>query len=489
MKRILYKYWKYPPIILSRTVGGCLLLGCLLTSCVSLPEHQDPLAGLRPDAAAQNTFKNLTVGIILSENSKKTAEYMERWQKTFRVPVNIEAIFGEVIAALQRNFKSAVRLDTIEDARTASMDLTAVLDITAKMPGSIFEENWFNASVVLLAPDQTQIDTVTGRVDTFIVPDGTREMDGLRKGAAEASRKLENALLSSKKAAAFAIAKSNSSKAAIAQTFSPQTVLEPKMISSDVDEIPIFGNEYKIIGDQDIAIVIGIEKYQNIPKSDYSYDDAKLVGDYAKALGFKPRNVELLLEERATKSAIEKTIKTWLPNKAKPDSRVFVYYSGHGAPEPKTGDAYIVPFDGDPNYLSDTGYSLKSLYASLGKLQVAEVTVVLDSCFSGAGGRSVLAKGARPLVMMTETSVISSNMAVLSATQGTQISTSSPEKGHGVFTYYFLKALKDGKKDIAEIYEYIRPLVEDEAKQLNVQQSPSISPDVEKLKGRFGLRK
>jgi len=38
-------------------------------------------------------------------------------------------------------------------------------------------------------------------------------------------------------------------------------------------------------------------------------------------------------------------------------------------------------------------------------------------------------------------------------------------------------------------HEYIKPLVDDEAKQLNVQQSPSISPDVEKLKGRFLLRK
>ena len=260
------------------------------------------------------------------------------------------------------------------------------------------------------------------------------------------------------------------------------------IIQSDIDR-PAFSQTEKIMTDNDLAVIIGIEGYQSLPKSDYSYDDAKLMGDYAKALGFKPRNIELLLDERATKSAIEKIIKTWLPNKAKPESRVFVYYSGHGAPEPKTGDAYIVPFDGDPNYLSDTGYPLKSLYDSLGKLQVAEVTVVLDACFSGAGGRSVLAKGARPLVMMTEGVVISQNMAVLSATQGTQISTSSPEKGHGIFTYYVLKAIKDGKKNIAEIYEYIKPLVEDEAKQLNVQQSPSISPDAEKIRGRFGLRK
>ncbi|KAF0121333.1 MAG: polysaccharide deacetylase [bacterium] len=260
------------------------------------------------------------------------------------------------------------------------------------------------------------------------------------------------------------------------------------VIQSDIDR-PSFNQSERIMRDDDLAVIIGIEGYQSLPKSDYSYDDAKLVGDYVKALGFKPRNIELLLDERATKSAIEKIIKTWLPNKAKPESRVFVYYSGHGAPEPKTGDAYIVPFDGDPNYLSDTGYPLKSLYDTLAKLQVAEVTVILDSCFSGAGGRSVLAKGARPLVMMTEGFVLPQNIAVLSATLGTQISTSSPEKGHGIFTYYFLKALKDGKKTIAEIYEYIKPLVEDEAKAINVQQSPSINPEPEKLKGKFGLRK
>ncbi len=263
---------------------------------------------------------------------------------------------------------------------------------------------------------------------------------------------------------------------------------ELPIVKSDVDK-PFFGVTDKIMGDNDMAVVIGVEKYQDLPASDYSSSDAKLMKEYLVSLGVKERNIELLLNERATQSSIKKTVETWLPNRTKSGSRVVIYYSGHGAPDAKTGDAYIVLFDSDPNYLEDTGYPLKRLYDKLGKLQVAEVIVLLDSCFSGAGGRSVLAKGARPLVMMVDTGVLSSNMAVLSATQGTQISTSSPEKGHGVFTYYFLKALKDGKKDIAEIYSYIKPLVEDEAKQINVQQSPSVSPDVEKLKGRFSLRK
>ncbi|MEI6610848.1 MAG: caspase family protein [Deltaproteobacteria bacterium] len=257
-------------------------------------------------------------------------------------------------------------------------------------------------------------------------------------------------------------------------------------IKSDIDELPAAMSEPR---KNAYAVVIGIENYRSIPKSDYSRSDATLVKAYLKALGFQERNIEFLTDEKATRTDIEKSLEAWLPNRAKKDSTVLVYFSGHGAPEPAKGEAYLVPYDGDPNYLPVTGYPLKRLYASLGKLEAREIIVVLDSCFSGSGGRSVLAKGARPLVMMAPIGILSSNIAVLSATQGSQISTSSPQKGHGVFTYYFLKAIKDGKKNLAEIYEHITPQVEDEAKLLNVQQSPSISPDVEKIRNKFSLTK
>ena len=257
-------------------------------------------------------------------------------------------------------------------------------------------------------------------------------------------------------------------------------------IKSDIDELPAIISEPR---KNAYAVVIGIENYRSLPKSDYSRSDATLVKAYLKALGFQERNIEFLTDEKATRTDIEKSLEAWLPNRAKKDSTVLVYFSGHGAPEPASGNAYLVPYDGDPNYLPVTGYPLKRLYASLGKLEAREIIVVLDSCFSGSGGRSVLAKGARPLVMMAPIGILSSNIAILSATQGSQISTSSPQKGHGVFTYYFLKAIKDGKKNLAEIYEHITPQVEDEAKMLNVQQSPSISPDVEKIRNKFSLRK
>lgn len=277
-------------------------------------------------------------------------------------------------------------------------------------------------------------------------------------------------------------------KAAPQAAYAPVPTLTgyaPAPAVSEIDAIPNFKTGPRL---NDIAVVIGIEKYQSVPKSDFSTRDAVLVKGYLKAMGFQERNIALLTDEQATFSGIRKTVESWLPNRVKAGSKVFVYYSGHGAPEPNTGEAYIVPFDGDPNYLPDTAYPIKRLYEKLGGLKAAEVVVALDSCFSGAGGRSVLAKGARPLVLMAEPGALSSNMAVLTATNGPQISTSSPEKGHGVFTYYFLKALKDGKGTVADIYEYMKPQVEDEARLLNVQQTPGVKPSAGSIKGRFSLK-
>lgn len=270
--------------------------------------------------------------------------------------------------------------------------------------------------------------------------------------------------------------------AAVTSPPAPAPAASP--VPSDVDAIP----DFKAAPRPDaLAVVIGIENYQALPTSDYSTNDARMVHGYLAALGFQPRNIELLVDQRATKSSLEKVLEVWLPNRATRASTVFVYFSGHGAPDPATGEGFIVPYDGDPNYLGVTGYSLKRLYESLGRIETKETIVVLDSCFSGAGGRSVLARGTRPLVMAAASGPLPSRMAVLSATQGSQISTSAPDKRHGVLTYFFLKALQAGKKDLADIYTFIRPRVEDAAKELNVQQVPSLTPEPGRIEGRFSL--
>ena len=261
------------------------------------------------------------------------------------------------------------------------------------------------------------------------------------------------------------------------------SVSEPPIVKSDVDELPSVKakpnkNSY--------AIVIGIENYrQKLPKADYAVADAKTMTEYlTKVMGYPEENVVTLTNEHATNVDFIKYFEKWLPNNVEKDGSVFIYYSGHGAPNTKTGDAYLVPYDGDPSFIEQTGYPLKKLYESLNKLQAKEIIVALDSCFSGAGGKSVIAKGARPLVMNLEQDIkLSKNMIVMTASLGDQISSTYEEKGHGLSTYFMLKGIKDGITEIGELFDYLKPHVGRTARKVyNNEQTPQlISPEKKKV--------
>ncbi|MCM2304967.1 MAG: caspase family protein, partial [Elusimicrobia bacterium] len=243
----------------------------------------------------------------------------------------------------------------------------------------------------------------------------------------------------------------------------------PAAPRSDLDDLPAA----RPANPNAVAIVIGVESYrESLPKADFAAADARLAAEYfRRVLGVSDENLALLVDGRATKSDFEKYFEQWLPNHADKGSEVFVFFSGHGAPDPAKGDAYLVPFDGDPTYIKQTGYSVKRLYALLGKLPAKSVTVALDSCFSGAGGRSVLAKGARPLVTV-RADAPPARVTVLAAAAGDQISNSYQEQGHGLFTYFLLKGLKE-KGDFKAAYEYLGPEVSRTARRkYNSEQTP-----------------
>lgn len=270
-------------------------------------------------------------------------------------------------------------------------------------------------------------------------------------------------------------------KPVVAKT--PSTpVLEKPVIKSDVDELPAMKAK---TNKNSYAIVVGIENYrQKLPAADFATQDAQLVADYlVKVMGYPEENVVMLMNDHAALGDFVKYFERWLPNNVEQGSSVFVYYSGHGAPNPKTFDAYLVPYDGDPSFIDETGYPLKRMYAALGKLPAKEIVVALDSCFSGAGGRSLIAKGARPLVInLKNDMVLPGNMTVMTASSGDQISSTYDEKGHGLFTYFMLKGIKnegvtrqDGSINYDALFGYIKPQVERIArKQYNNEQSPQL---------------
>lgn len=224
----------------------------------------------------------------------------------------------------------------------------------------------------------------------------------------------------------------------------------------------------------DFALIIGIEKYPRLPEARFAEHDADAVKAHMRALGYPERNIVILKGGLATRGAIQGYVEEWLPKNTKPTSRVFVYFSGHGSPDVKTGDAYLVPADGDTMFLKSTAYPLNSLYASLGRLKAKRVLVALDSCFSGAGGRSVLPEGARPLVARIEAATVPVGLTILSAAAGDEITATLPEQSHGAFTYYMLKALSSGKLTAKTAYEELKPRVQDEAHRQNREQTPQL---------------
>ena len=233
------------------------------------------------------------------------------------------------------------------------------------------------------------------------------------------------------------------------------------------------------------AVVIGIERYrQNVPNADYAVHDAEVMKQYlTKRFGYPEENIALLLNQQATKSDLEKYLERWLQDRVEKDGTVFIYYSGHGAPNTKTSEGHLLPYDGDPTFLDSTSYSLKRLYEHLGTLPARQVIVVIDSCFSGSGGRSVTAKGLRPVVLTQDPPVpTAGKMVVLTASAGNQVSGTFDSKQHGLLTYFLLKGLQgsadqnnDGHITLHELYAYVKPQVEGVARrELHHEQTPQL---------------
>ncbi|MFI5363126.1 MAG: caspase domain-containing protein [Elusimicrobiota bacterium] len=244
--------------------------------------------------------------------------------------------------------------------------------------------------------------------------------------------------------------------------------------SSDVDE-PV----YSAASDPNrFALVVGVEDYAGLPPAQFAARDAAAVRAHLSALGYPDRNVVVLTSSQAARASVAKYVESWLPERVKAESTVFVYFSGHGAPDPKTGTAYLMPWDGDAKYLATTGYPLKQLYAKLNGLPAKNIVVVLDSCFSGLGGRSVLVAGARPLVGETDADQRGvGKLLVFTAAGADEITGALPGEGHGLFTYYFLKGLNGGAPLTPDgvtaqgLFDYLSPKVADAARRENRDQT------------------
>lgn len=214
-----------------------------------------------------------------------------------------------------------------------------------------------------------------------------------------------------------------------------------------------------------IAVVIGNTHYKKAKNVDYAIHDAQSIKAYLEqVMGFKPGNIFYL--EDATKGEFELYFgikgnpRGKLYNAIKPGkSDVFVFYSGHGAPSIKNKHPYFVPVECDPQYVELGGYSAHVFYENLAKIKARSIAVVLDACFSG----STIFENISLIDIKPKGIGDLKNGVVLSSSSGSEVSCWYNEKQHGLFTYFFLKAIhsqngdanKDGQLTYKEIYRFI----------------------------------
>ena len=148
-------------------------------------------------------------------------------------------------------------------------------------------------------------------------------------------------------------------------------IFESNEYISDVDHVPWGATPKK---ENTFAIIIGIESYRDLPIANFAVRDAKIMQQYLiRLMGFPEENIVSLLNNRATKGDIEGYIETWLKNNVKKNSVVFIYYAGHGAPDPITRKPYLIPYDANPALPMATGIPLEKIYNLLSQNNAIEL--------------------------------------------------------------------------------------------------------------------
>jgi hypothetical protein len=270
------------------------------------------------------------------------------------------------------------------------------------------------------------------------------------------------------KDAIYFIAKKDSKVADETQALKPDEKKTP--ISSSETEFTFFKTNYQ--KPDAVAVVIGNRNYSNkdIPIAEFAHNDAEAIKRYLiETLGYREGNI--LFKTDVTKTqmdmlfGIESDHRGILDSYIKPGtSDVFIYYSGHGAPNLITKEAYFVPTDANPAMMALTGYSLNTFYKNLSLLEAKNITVVIDSCFSGGTdiGKTLIRSANPALIKLSMPVVTKNNITVITSSDNDQVSSWYPEKRHSMFTYFFLKAVtgeadtdKNKKVTIQEIFNYV----------------------------------
>jgi hypothetical protein len=155
--------------------------------------------------------------------------------------------------------------------------------------------------------------------------------------------------------------------------------------------VALFLSAQHVMAEKRIALVIGNNDYQEVPKLQKAVGDAKAIAEKLTKLGFKV-TVALDMDRRKLNQALSR-----LYSDIEPGDTVAIHFSGHGVE--LQGQNYLLPIDapapenGGADLLKSETLSLQELVETLVDKKAGARILIIDACrdnpFAAAGKRSI----------------------------------------------------------------------------------------------------
>ena len=240
-----------------------------------------------------------------------------------------------------------------------------------------------------------------------------------------------------------------------------------------------------------IALIVGVAEYSKTAPAEFADKDAQVFYDYANLkLGIPKDRIQTLINDKADEVGLLSGINKWLKRSVKQgESDVYIFFAGHGLASDDGDTAYLIPYDGAPDFLERTAISRDEVFREVSSVNPRSVTVFLDTCYSGdTRGETRLIAG-RPLSIKLQEQSLPKGFTVLTAAGGDQIAKPLKEAQHGMFSYFLMKGMEGGADSNSdnqitarELHTYVR---ENVVQQSGGSQVPELQGDAERVLVRF----
>jgi Caspase domain len=222
-----------------------------------------------------------------------------------------------------------------------------------------------------------------------------------------------------------------------------------------------------------VALVIGNNDYKNVPKLQKAVNDARIMGDTLKQLGFS-----VMVAENQNRQQFSQTLLAF-DNAVEPGDTAFFFYAGHGFEI--AGQNFLLPTDvpaateGQEELVRDASILADRIIERLQNKKARTAILVFDACrnnpFERTGTRAVAGGGGlAPLTQLPE-GVFSVFSAGPRQTALDRLSNDDANP-NSVFTRTFAKEMLQPGENLVQVAQHTRRLVSEMAETVHHKQIP-----------------